>query len=332
MTITGKTFTNLVTITCDKSKTDDGFGGDIRFRNCNFEKGVTVQLAAGVNYNIRLENCTGAFTVTAEDSVKGADRTGVNFFGDLGGVTVNGLTISGIDGWQDEEYNINARYDECGGGGNTPYISTVEVVNRRDGEDNIISISGSNYTGKLRIGGNIDISGVTMADNSGQIELAAHQEEEHPEWSDPGHSEIKLGSNKITIGGDCSGDHSFTGTGTVLVFDRNDKVNLTINDKRLGAPHIFGSGNYGIYLGLTDISDVGFAVKQNGTVLPHKAVRYDKSEKADGSEEFDGNNVEKTHLEKGDGNWITDVPNNIRLEVTVGGCTAVYDPLHVKGE
>ena len=56
---------------------------------------------------------------------------------------------------------------------NATYISTVEVVNRRDGEDNIISISGSNYTGKLRIGGNVAVTDVT----GDMIERVNHEEE-----------------------------------------------------------------------------------------------------------------------------------------------------------
>lgn len=173
-TFSRQIFKNPITITCGTSQVnEDGFGGDIRFRNCTFENGVTVQLAAGIGYNIRLENCTGSFTATATDAEKRANNTGVNFFGDLGGVTVNGLTISGTAGWQDEEYNINARYDECGDEGNTSYISTVEVTNRRNDKTVSISTGNGTYSGKLRIGGNVAVTDVT----GDMIERVNHEEE-----------------------------------------------------------------------------------------------------------------------------------------------------------
>lgn len=132
---------------------------------------MEVQLAAGVNYNIRLyDGCTGAFTVTAENKSAGGN---VNFFGDLSGVTVNGLTISGTAGWQDEEYNINARYDECGDEGNTSYISTVEVTNRRNDKTVSVSTGNGTYSGKLRVDGNVAVTDVT----GGMIEWVNHEEE-----------------------------------------------------------------------------------------------------------------------------------------------------------
>ena len=153
-------FNDPVTIVCDTLQlNDDGFGGDICFSNCEFKEGVTVQLAAGIGYNIRLDGCTGDFTVMATDDVKSANNTGVNFFGDLDDVRVNGLTISGTGGWQDEHYNINVRYDECGDGDNTTYVSTVDVSNNRD----TINISGGSYSGNLRVCGNADVSGVMFS-------------------------------------------------------------------------------------------------------------------------------------------------------------------------
>ena len=322
-TITGKTFTNPVTITCDKDKTEDDFGGDIHFRNCEFKQGVEVQLAEGIGYNIRLEGCTGSFTVTAEDDIKGAERTGVNFFGDLSGVTVNGLSINGINGWNDESYNVNVRYDECGeSSGVKAYISTAEVVNRRGGEDNIIFISGSDYTGKLRVAGKLNISSVSMGEGS-MLELS----------NEAGEANIALGGNRITVNDDCGGEYHFTGTGEVYVPNQNGNARITVNGVDLDKPHVFGDSEpYAIFLGLADVNGVTFEVKQGDDVLTGKSVGYDKSGKPEGSDGFDGSKVEKTHLEQ-DGKkiWITD-PNNISLTVTAGGCTIVYDKLWYKDE
>ena len=313
MIISGKNFTQPVTITCDpRYLNDDDFGGDIKFQNCAFTQGVTVQLAAGVGYNIRLENCTGAFTVTAADNVKDVERTGVNFFGDLSGVTVNGLTIGGTAGWQDEEYGINVRYDACGGEQKS-YISTVEVTNHQ--EDKTVTVSGSGYAGKLRIGGNIDISGVTMAE-PGFIELC----------NEPWRANIVLGSNRITVNDDCGGEYSFTGSGKVYVPNQNGSARITVNGVDLGTPHIFGDGDFGIFFPVSSDTNITFTVEQGqwddeSQCVPENGwttLQYAPQYKEDGGCNLGGCENQ---------NWITD-PYQVRVTVKIPNvCTVVYDTL-----
>ena len=304
-------FNGPVTIVCDTSQlSGDKFGGDIRFKNCEFTQGVDVQMAAGIGYNIRLDGCTGSFTVTAEtDAIKAAKDTGVNFFGSS--LTVNGLTIEGMPGWESDD-GINVRYDECGNnGGVKSYISTVEVVNRRD---NTVFISG-NYSDKLRIGGNIDISGVSLGTN-GRIELA----------NDRRRSDIKLGSNEITVCDDCSGEYSFTGSGTVIVPNQNSNAHITVNDVDLGTPHIFGDyDDFGIFFPVSSGDGVDFTVEQGQWNDKNQCVvgwaeltSFEVQYKQDG-----GCNLGQQEGE----DWISN-PYQVRVTAEVtDGCTVVYDPI-----
>ena len=308
MTVTGKSFTNAVTITCDTTYLDgDDFGGDLRFCNCEFKGGVEVKMATGVGYNIRLENCTGAFTVTAADDVKGVERTGVSFFGS--DLEVNGLTITNMPDWEHDD-GINIRYDECG---ESQYISTVEVRNNREKET--VTVSGSGYAGKLRIGGSIDVSGVTMAE-PGFIELC----------NEPGYANIVLGSNRITVNDDCGGEYSFTGSGEIYVPNQNGSARITVNGVDLGTPHIFGDGDFGIFFPVSSDTNITFTVEQGqwddaSQCVPENGwttLQYAPQYKEDGGCNLGGCENQ---------NWITD-PYQVRVTVKIpNGCTVVYDTL-----
>ena len=329
-TISGKIFTNPVTIACGTEPSgNDNFGGDIRFKNCEFKQGVEVQLKAGVNYNIRLENCTGSFMATATDMGAGGN---VSFFGS--NLTVNGLNITNMPDCESDDGGINVRYDECGNnGGVKSYIPTVEVVNNRD---NTVFIRG-NYSGKLRVAGKLNISGVSMAE-PGFIELSNwhNGNEGAPE------SSITMNGQRIEIGED-GGNHAFTGIGTIHVNSEMRDLHLTVNERNLANPHVFGNvPNCAVFLGLADVDDVSFSLKQgtwdegnrcvsSWTNIPRgnfAAVCYDESGKV-----TEGNPAPiKTHLERveGDSGWITD-PRHVNLTVTIAnGCTVVYDKLWYK--
>ena len=198
---------------------------------------------------------------------------------------------------------------------------TIEVTGSEDGS--AIVLSGS-YTGKLRVSGCIDVSGVTLGNDS-WIELANWYDANN-DYSAP-NSTINLGTNDISINED-NGSHSFTGNGTIHVNGAKANLHLTVNGRNLANPHVFGGSEpYGIFLGLADVSNVTFTVKQDDTGLTGKTVRYDNAGKPNTDNEFNGTAV-KTHLEKDNGNaWITE-PGNISLAVTVAnGCTVEYDKL-----
>ena len=310
MTITGKTFTKHVTITCDPQYLgDDTFGGDIKFNNCEFEHGVTVEMTGGVGYNVRLNNnCTGSFTVDAENGVIGQENTNVNFFG-MNGVTINGLTISGdvVDAPDedfDDVFNVNVRYDEDG---EDSYISTLEI---RNSTKNSVIVTGT-YTGKLRVAGKLNISGVKLGDNS-RIELSNQCD-----------STIALGSNNILVNDDCGGEYSFTGTGTVTVPNQNQNANITVYDRFLGTPHIFGRDSFGIFLPLNSMDGVTLTVEQGQWNEEQQCVdswttlEYTDENKGDGG----------INLQAAEGKTWIDNPYQVKLTVTIDGCTVVYDTM-----
>ncbi len=337
MTITGKTFTQAITVRCETS--DNDWGGELNFVNCEFSNGITLTYNGDYDYRVNFhDNCTGTVTTAYPESITGdenrvriAHPDGMTITaeaptafemndGCLCGTdsfTVNGLTING-NGCENLE--VDVRKDDT-----TP---TIEVTGSEDGS--AIVLSGS-YTGKLRVSGCMDVSGVALGTTDSWIELANWYDKENGD-SAP-NSSITLGDNDISINDDW-GEQSFTGTGTIHVNNGpKENLQLTINDRNLAIPHVFGGeGSYAIFLGLADVNGVTFEVKQGDDALTGKTVRYDKSENAEGNDGFDGSNVEKTHLEKdGENTWITD-PNNISLTVTVDGCTIMYENLRYNGQ
>ena len=334
MTITGKTFTNHITITCDPRYLDgDDFGGELKFVNCDFAGGVTIRMTDDVNFRVDFGNsCTGNATVEFPNGKTSwqdcGNRTNVQLFyvngmsfdtanafaefNDWGhnetvSFTLNGLTITDED---EGGFTVSARYDENGrDNGDQPiFIPTVEV--RIFAMANEVKISG-NYTGKLILNGNADVSELEVK-NDGFIEMG------NSTWAD-----IALGGNTIFVGPDCNGEHSFTGTADskVIVRDQNSNVQIKVNGVDLGTPHIFGEHGDGIFFPLANTTGVSFKVEQRSwdeenrcdvwTVLNYTDHQEDDMLQLVGKEGED---------------WITD-PNNVRVTVTVGGCSVVYDTM-----
>lgn len=300
-TIRNLHFTEAVTIRNSSNLSgNDNWGGQIRFENCQFTGGVIVELKNDVNYGVRFNNCTGSVL-----TLKDGDTS-------LAPLTLGGSNIA-----------VDVRYDECDRDEeNQPiYIATADIRSESEDEDTI-SVSGNGFNGKIRISGTADVIGLSFG-GDGWLEL-----------SNNGDSTIALGSNNILVNDDCGDEYIFTGTGTVTVPNQNENTHITANGKELGSPHVFANGG-GIYLGLTDTTDVTFALEQGTwdgvnqhivwTPIEHfKAVPHDDN----GDSTYD-----KLHLERDDQNdWITD-SNNVRLTVKItNGCTVVYDPLKNKVE
>ncbi len=358
-------FTGSVTVTCDPNCIDgESFGGRVFLQNCAFEQDVTVLPVDGVTFCVDFTNSCICGT---EDAPKAVNVSGLDAYSydangnynnwvelcGIGNMNVNADTYVRINGVKDQqfnltfncgiflfdgigannEYSVDVRWDRWKEQGDTDFRSEPCVQLNAESYDGVGAVvvatpESCAYTGKLRVAGCLDVSGVNFGENA-RIELAAHYNQENPNWSDCQNSRIELGTNEILIGGDASGDHNFTGTGTVRVLDRNNEVQLTINDVDLGTPHIFGSGDYGIYLGLTDWDGVNIQLQEGGTPLNFLAALFNE----DGPVDDSTNPIPtKTHLQSMMYQpWITD-PYNVRLYVTVGGCTAIYDPLYFKGE
>ena len=360
MTIVGRKFTKAVTITCDTEYLDgDDWGGEIRFQNCSFIQGVTVQAENGINFKVDFTNsCSGsddapaAMTVAApvnEDGTpaeyayeddgnycRSVELLGVNnmnvdaqtyvrireVWNQKFSLSFNGSTIE-FDGENTNNYfEVGARWDRWWDDQEDKFLSEPCLqINAEeswhdeehdDGNDavRLTSVPGSALTCKLRVCGFVDVSELTVG-TGGRIELA----------NDRGRSDIRLGENDITVCGDCGGEYSFSGSGTVYVPDQNGNANITINEVFLGQPHIYGDGDgCGIFFPVSSDTDItveqGRWDDQAQCATDWRELTYAVQEGGDCIQ----------LVKDGSNDWIED-PYQVRVTVTVSGGEVVYDTL-----
>ena len=159
----------------------------------------------------------------------------------------------------------------------------------------------------VRVAGNADISGLTVAGNyaitvSDNNSLVA----------------VNIGEKNVYIYEARGNGYTVSGSGKVHVCNSGADVTLKNGDNTVnyGAPHIFGNnGAYQIFVGSAD-ADLVFTVEQNGT-------EYSFTKTAE-----DG----KTHLSQNGVNaWIE--PYNVRLTIAKTGYpTVVYEQVQHKTE
>ena len=161
----GKKFTQKITVSCDGSRDENGWGGDVIFDNCEFAGGLDI-LLGGVSYGVSLEHCavvTGGVTVSpagAEANLSGeAARLELRDVPDGqavtasvpvsvssrvagGGLTLNGVTVRGVEelgeemvygaGLWLETYGEDSDTFECAALGLFGEVSDINAANAAD--------------------------------------------------------------------------------------------------------------------------------------------------------------------------------------------------------
>ena len=257
--------------------------------------------------------------------------------------TLNGVTVSGTYGnTQDENwFNAAIRYNcdaEHGEGfdwtNNGDHTSCTMTVNSESvaattspelhlstGTDGTITVSGTDIAYNVRVHGDADVSGLSVASGN-EIALSDNQRP----------AVVDIGANTVYIHESHDKGYTITGTGTVNV--RNNQARVSANGKSLGVPHVFGYGDCQIFVGVGSAAGLTFKVEQGAwddsqqKVTSWTELTGFSVDAADGN--GDGVN-DKLHISKGSATpWITD-PYQIRLTITdTDGLTVIYEQLERK--
>ena len=279
-TYSNKNYTKAVTISYGGSATTN-LGGEIHFDNCTFAAGVTINYSDSAPFAVDFsDSCTVTGVVTVSPgTVENHDlwkNNMVEIWGAKGlainataptqvscgsctneeHFTLNGVTVTGTVGdtenenwfdavicyvcngyhaddfaWGENENHANCVTEKDG---NTPATTSPEF-HLNTGTAGNITATGTGIAYIVRVEGNATISGLTVAQDK-EIVLSDNQR----------HCISNIGANTVYIydagqGNKKDSHYGITGTGTVYV--RNSDAIVEINQKNLGAPHIFSVTN-----------------------------------------------------------------------------------------
>lgn len=357
-------FTQPVTVVCDASHLNgDDWGGALNFVNCEFKAGLTVKGLRDAGFDLNFnDSCIADLLIDSPAGVSGPEGYELDEDGNfhrrvvlrgIGGMTVDARTYTYIEDVEDRSfalhtpwgelffngedahnyYSVDLRWDgwreENGTQRFEPCVQ-VETGEPGDGLQPIV-IASELYDGKLRVGGYVDVRAVQLNDGNtpaSRIESAGCRER----------NGILLGGNRFHVNDDW-GEYNFSVTEGAKISAVGSNANLTVNGRDLGWVHIFGRDEYGVYLALTDVSDVEFQVWQRQwndeeqyAEWPEQPITPNAYQAVIIDEDGDGQ-PDKTHLERLDSApwdaWITD-PWNVALQVRLEGARVTYERVQWK--
>jgi hypothetical protein len=353
---TNTKYTSAVTISYSGTPDAYGWGGDVRFENCEFVQGVTVtysdtapfavdfgdsctvtdgvSVAPGSsttlwkNNNVEIRGANG-LTVTATAPTHVSSGSGNSF-------ALNGVTVTGTFGDTQNEnwysasirYNCDGQHDnsfDWSNGGNHSSCKmadgTTDATVSRELQLNTGTDGSITATTTQALDMNVRVEG--NADISG---LTVAEGKEITVSDNQRHASVNLGANTVQVYDNANNGYSFTGTtGAAVIHNQgmDNASSVTLGTVDLGAPHVFGDAvsGYQIFVGYPaggDTGNVTFTVEQGEDTLTHAVdTQYLATDS-------------KLHLTKsGENAWITD-PGNVRLTVAIGGVSVTYEPLAFK--
>ena len=284
-TYSNKNYTNAVTISCSGTPDQYGWGGEIHFENCNFEKGVTINYSDSARFAVDFsDSCTvtGGVTV-APGTVQNHDlwkNNMVEIWGAKGlainataptqvscgscineeHFTLNDVTVTGTvtGNAQNEDwfnaaiyYNCDGEHDENFDWSNGGNHSECKMA---DGTGTKAATTSPEFQLSTGADGSITATGTGITYNvrvEGTADISGLTVDGGNEITVSDNrcaSSVNIGANTVQVYDNANHGYSFTATtGTAVI--RNQSATkcscVTLNGKNLGTPHVFGDSTSG---------------------------------------------------------------------------------------